>query len=253
MVIIFKFFLSHFYYFIIAYLVWVLLDTIYHYSKLYHFRKFQKTPKTESLFYKLFFRLPPLIAQYIEEKQSDEFKEHGLILFTGKQGQGKSMAMTYEINKLILKYPDLKIYTNYGLLCQDYGLSDYTPLLTADNGPLGLVFAIDEIQATFSSRNWQSFPPELLSCICQNRKAHRVIYGTVQNISQVDRAIRLQTRLYNKCYCWFGFLNLVVKFEPEFDFEGNLEKSKFKGFYFFLQEDVLRYQYNTFDLIKSLR
>ena len=145
MVIIFKFILSHFYYFFIAYLVWVLLDTIYHYSKLYHFRKFQKTPKTESIFYKLFFRLPPLIAQYIEEKQSDEFKEHGLILFTGKQGQGKSMAMTYAINKLILKYPDLKIYTNYGLLCQDYALSDYTPLLTADNGMLGLVFAIDEL------------------------------------------------------------------------------------------------------------
>lgn len=253
MVIIFKFFLTHSYYFIFAYFLWIFADVLYQYSKLYHYRKFNKTPKCESIFYKITFRLPVLIAQYIEDKKSDEFKEHGLILFTGKQGQGKTMAMTYEINKLILQYPDLKILTNYGLICQDVPLNDYLPLLYEDNGLFGLVFALDEIQATFNARQWKDFPPELLSCICQNRKAHRVIFGTVQNVSQVDRAIRLQCRLYKKCYCFFGFFNLVVNFEPEFDFEGNLSKSKFRGFYFFLQEDVLRYQYNTFDIIKSLR
>ena len=253
MVIIFKFFLTHFYYFVIAYLCWIFADVLYQYSKLYHYRKFNKTPKTESLFYKITFRLPVLIAQYIEEKRSDEFKEHGLILFSGKQGSGKTMAMTYEINKLILHYPDLKILTNYGLICQDKQLLDYSPLLTEDNGLFGLVFAIDEIQATFNSRNWKEFPPDMIGVISQNRKAHRVIYGTCQNISMVDVAIRRQCVLFKKCYCFFGFLDLVVSFEPEFDFEGNLSRSKFRGFYFFLQEDVLRYQYNTFDIIKSLR
>ena len=50
------------------------------------------------------------------------------------------MAMTYEINKLCLKYPDLKIYTNYGLLCQDGKLDSYLPLIHYDNGFQGLVF-----------------------------------------------------------------------------------------------------------------
>ena len=80
------------------------------------------------------------------------------------------MAMTYEINKLILKYPDLKILTNYGLMCQDKALSDYSPLLTEDNGLFGLVFALDEIQATFNSRNWKDFPPDMIGVISQNRK-----------------------------------------------------------------------------------
>lgn len=252
-IIIFKFFLFHFYYFIFAFLAWIFFDTIYQYSKLYHYRRSCKIPKTETILYKMFFRLPKLIAEHIEEKNSDEFKEHGLILFSGKQGQGKTMSMTYEINKLILKYPDLLIYTNYGLMCEDRKLTDYHQLFEIDNGLSGIVFAIDEIQATFSSRNWKDFPPDMLGVISQNRKAHRVIYGTCQNISMVDVSIRRQCVRFKKCYCFFGFLNLVVNFEPEFDFEGNLSKSKFRGFYFFLQEDCLRYQYNTFDIIKSIR
>ena len=234
-------------------LLWIFLDSIYQYLHLYHYRVDYSQVKTESFFYKILFRLPKLIAQYIEEKRSDEFKEHGLIIFTGKQGQGKTMAMTYCINKLILKYPDLKIATNYGLICQDLALSSYEPLLYLDNGFQGLVFGLDEIQATFNSRSWKEFPPDLLACICQNRKAHRVIYGTAQNISQVDKAIRLQCRRYCKCYTFFGFFTVVLKFEPEFNFEGNLDKSKFRGLFFFLQEEALRYQYNTFDIIKSLR
>lgn len=248
-----KFFITHSYNFLLAYFLWLFFDTLYQYSKLYHYRKFSKTPKTESFIFKLIFRLPVLLAQYIEDKKSDEFKEHGLILFSGKQGSGKTMAMTYEINKLILKYPDLKILTNYGLICQDAALTDYSPLLKEDNGLFGLVFALDEIQATFNSRNWKEFPPDMIGVISQNRKAHRVIYGTCQNISMVDVAIRRQCVLFKKCYCFFGFFDVVVNFEPEFDFEGNLSRSKFRGAYFFLQEDCLRYQYNTFDIIKSLR
>ena len=244
-----KFILTSF----ICLLLWIFLDTIYQYFHLYHYRVDYSEVKTESFLYKIVFRLPLLIAQYIEDKRSDEFKEHGLIIFTGKQGSGKTMAMTYCINKLCLKYPDLKIYTNYGLLCQDGKLESYKPLLYLDNGFQGLVFALDEIQSTFSSRHWQDFPPEMIACISQNRKAHRVIYGTSQSIANVDVQIRRQCRLFCKCYTFFGFLTLVTKHEPDFDFDGNLDKAKFRGFYFFLQEPVLRYQYNTFDLIKSLR
>ena len=233
--------------------LWIFLDSIYQYKHIYHYRVDYSNVKTEKFLYKIVFRLPLLIAQRIEDKRSDEFKEHGLIIFTGKQGSGKTMAMTYEINKLCLKYPDLKIYTNYGLLCQDGKLDSYLPLIHYDNGFQGLVFALDEIQATFSSRKWQDFPPDMIGCISQNRKAHRVIYGTSQSIANVDVQIRRQCRLFCKCWTFFGFLTCVARFEPDFNFEGNLEKSKFRGFYFFLQEPVLRYQYDTFELIKSLR
>ena len=245
---IFKFFLC----FLFGLFLWIFLDTCYQYSKLDHYRRRTYFKYSNKILYVLE-QLPRLIAQYIEDKRSDDFKEHGLIIFTGKQGQGKTMAMTYYINRLIAKYPDVLIGTNYGFLNQDFVLSDYTQLFEINNGLKGVIFGFDEIQATFNSRAWKDFPPDLLAAICQNRKAHRVIYGTCQNITLVDVAIRKQCMRFAKCYTFFGFLTLVVFFEPDFDFEGQLAKSHFRGLRFFLQNDVLRYQYDTFDLIKSLR
>ena len=164
------------------------------------------------------------------------------------------MAMTYYINRLLMKYPDVKIGTNYGLMCQDFELNDYHQLFDMSNGKQGIIYGFDEIQATFSSRSWKdNFDANLLSAICQNRKAHRLIYGTCQNIQLVDKSIRIQSMKYAKCYTFFGFLTLVVWLEPEYDFEGNLEKSKLRGFRFFLQDRSLRYMYDTFDLIKSIK
>lgn len=245
---------SIFFDFLFAYFLWVVLDTIYHYFHIEHYRLHRKPIKETGFLYHLIFTLPKDIAYLIEDRKSDEFKEHGFILFSGKQGSGKTMAMTYYINRLILKYPDVLIGTNYGLLCQDFELNDYHQLFEVSNGKQGVCFGFDEIQATFSSRTWKdNFDPLLLSAICQNRKAHRLIYGTCQNIQLVDKSIRIQAMLYSKCFTFFGFLTLVVWFEPQYDFEGNLEKSRLKGFKFFFQDEVLRYQYDTFDLIKSIK
>lgn len=232
--------------------LWVLLDTFYWYCVIPHSRVKHKF-KFSSFFSQIYTNLPKMLAQYIEDKKSNEFKEHGLIIFTGKQGQGKTMAMTYYINRLIAKYPDVIVGTNYNLICQDFVLDDYHQLFDIDNGKQGIIYGFDEIQATFSSRKWSDFPCDLLSAICQNRKAHRVIYGTSQNITLIDVALRKQCMRFAKCYTWLSFLTLVVFFEPEYDFDGQLSKSHFRGFRFFIQDDILRYQYNTFDLIKSLR
>lgn len=235
--------------------LWVVFDSIYYYICIIpHYRVKRKTVKPSSIFWHIYHTLPYLIAQYVEDLHSSEFKEHGFLLFSGKQGSGKTMAMTYYINTLLMKYPDVKIGTNYGLMCEDFVLNDYHQLFEVNNGKEGVIFGFDEIQATFSSRNWKdNFSPDLLSAICQNRKAHRLIYGTCQNIQLVDKSIRIQAMKYAKCFTFFGFLTLVVWFIPEYDFEGNLDKSKFCGLRLFLQDRSLRYQYDTFDLIKSIK
>lgn len=120
------------------------------------------------------------------------------------------MAMTYYINRLIAKYPDVIVGTNYNLICQDFVLDSYEQLFVLDNGKKGIIYGFDEIQATFNSRAWKDFPPDLLAAICQNRKAHRVIYGTSQNITLIDVALRKQCMRFAKCYTWFSFLTLVV-------------------------------------------
>ena len=233
--------------------LWLVFDSLYQLFKLKKYKSCYVPLGSESFFYKVIFRLPGLIAQYFNDLRSDEFKEHGLYLFCGEQGSGKTMSMTYNINMLILNNPGVFVLTNYGLMCQDRALECSDDLLKYHRPYTGIIYGIDEIQATWNSRKWQNMSPEILATLCQNRKSYRVIYGTCQSVSQVDKAIRLQTRRYINCWCLFGILNICLWYKPHFDFEGNLEKSTLKKVQIFLQEDSLRYQYNTFDLIKSLR
>lgn len=234
--------------------LWILLDSLYKLSKLKKYKSNSIPVDPTPFLYKVIFILPGLIAEYINDLRSEDFKEHGLYLFCGEQGSGKTMSMTYNINLLCLRYPEVFILTNYGLLCQDTELKSPNDLLNYNNGKSGIIFGIDEIQATWNSRNWKdNFSPELMGALCQNRKSRRVIYATCQSVSQVDKAIRLQTRRYIQNYTFFDFLTVSLWYKPHFDFEGNLERSTLKKVQFFLQEPVIRYQYDTFDIIKSLR
>lgn len=233
--------------------LWVVLDSIYKLTLLKKYRSSLSSLPHENLLYKIIFRLPGLIAERLNDLRSDEFQEHGLYLFCGEQGSGKTMAMTYNINRLILEYPEVFVLTNYGLLCQDKPLNSSDDLLKYHRPYTGIIYGIDEIQTTWNSRKWKDMDMSIISALCQNRKSYRVIYGTAQSVSQVDKAIRLQTRRYINCHCFFGFLNVCLWYKPHFNFEGNLEKSTLKKVQVFFQEPALRYQYNTFDLIKSLR
>lgn len=236
-----------------CFILWEFLDSLYHLSKLKKYKSIYSPIQEENFLYKIIFRLPLLIAEFINDQRSEEFKEHGLYLFCGEQGSGKSYSMTYNINKLILKYPNVFILSNYGLMCQDLPLQCADDLLKYNRPYTGIIFAIDEIQSTWNSRKWKEMSPEIMGILCQNRKSHRVIFGTCQSVSQVDKSIRLQTRRYINCYCLLGILNICLYYKPHFDFEGNLEKSTLKKIQIFLQDDTIRYQYDTFDLIKSLR
>lgn len=249
----YSFFFYRLYLIFIGFILYFICDFIYYLIILPKYKIGNIPLKKTPFIIKLFTTAPRLLAQAVIDRTSDEFKEHGLYIFCGEQGSGKTMSMTYNINRLFFKYPNCKILTNYGLMIQDLPLNSSDDLLKYNNGMSGIIFGIDEIQATFNSRNWKNFPPDLLACICQNRKSHRVIYSTAQSVSQVDKAIRLQTRRYIMNYTFFDFITVSLWYKPFFDFDGNLEKSKLRKIQIFFQEESLRYQYNTFDLIKSLR
>lgn len=237
---------------LIALILWEISDSIYHLSKLEKYQSIYNPLSQENFIYKIIFRLPILIAERFNDFRGDEFQEHGLYLFCGEQGSGKTYSMTYNINKLILQYPGVFILSNYGLLCQDKKLENANDLLKYKRGKSGIIFAVDEIQATWHSRTWSHMDPEIMAMLCQNRKSHRVIYGTCQSVSQVDKAIRLQTRRYIQCYCLLGILNVCLWYKPQFNFEGNLEISKLRKIQIFLQDPSIRYQYDTYYLINSL-
>lgn len=233
--------------------LWLVLDSGYHFLRLKHTKRLYRSLYPTSFFKSFLVNFPKMFAIYLRDLNEPDFKEHGLYLFCGEQGSGKSMSMTYNVNRLLMEYPDVKIYTNYGLMIQDDSLKSYKDLLYLDNQERGIIFCLDEIQGTFSSRNWKDFPPDMINVVCQNRKSHRVIFGTAQSINMVDKTIRLQTRRFITCHNFLNIVQVCLYYKPEFDFEGNLLKSRLKKIQFFMQDESLRYQYNTFDLIKSLR
>ena len=97
-----------------------------------------------------------------------------------------------------------------------------------------------------------AFDTRMMQTITQNRKNKRVILGTCQNFSMVDKQIRLQTTEIRKCYTFLGCLTLVFCSVPDMDSEGNLLKKRFKRIYWFVQDDVLRATYDTYACISAL-
>lgn len=237
--------------------LWFFLDSFYH---LIIFKKIpiKKSPKVlykgRSIFKQIFVDLPIYLARGIYESDPNQFNEYGIIIFYGPQGSGKTMAMTHYINEVACKFPETKIGTNYKLLIQDFDMINWYPLVDTSLKGKPCIFAFDEISQWFNGRNWQSFPKDLLTEIAYNRKNHRVILGTAQNVCMVDVAIRRQASSgeFRRCFTFFGFIGLVVRFRPEFDVEGNLTKKHYKGFYFYFQNDTLRYLYDTFSTIEEM-
>lgn len=240
--------------FIIQFVVlYVVVDTIY---------QLMITPRTKprmnnfkyynGMLYYIFDLLPRRFCEYFQYITSKEFNQSGLILYCGAQGEGKSYAMCHEVTKIWANFPDAKIYSNIWFAIQDDYLIDYTQLLEARNGEDGLIFMLDEISMWWNSR-FRGLDPNVLSELVTNRKNHRVMFGTCQNISMCDKQVRMQASEYRNCHCWFGFFVWCTCWRPVFDFDGNLKDKKFMGFKFYMQDDVVRYSYDTYEMINLLQ
>lgn len=208
--------------------------------------------KKRGFFLRLFYDLPRQIAYDFMHSNPNDFPYKGLIVFTGRQGNGKTIALVNELLKMKKQYPFSKTITNLAVLGQDTELSHWKQLLTYNNGKEGVICAIDETQNWFSSAQSKNFPPQMLEVVTQNRKNHRIILGTAQNFYLLAKAIRTQCTEIRSCVTLFGCLTIVKRQEPLLDFEGNVQKLKSKGYYFFVHNKELRESYDTYRVIESL-
>lgn len=217
--------------------------------------KFEKPKKVKKInfFTKYFILFPSVLAKNLLFRDPYTFSESGLILFEGEQGAGKTIAMTDLCWKLKQKFPNLLIFSNYGLNFEDQELTTWEPIVGEINGKKGFIACFDEISIWFSNRNYKNFPPDLLRCIVQNRKEHRLICGTCQQINMTDKQIRKQCSEIRRCRTWFGgTLTLVWRSEPVFNSDGDIIQKKPKGFYTIIQTDELRSFYDTFKVVENL-
>ena len=219
------------------------------------FRKsfFRQSVKKRSIIQKLFIDLPKRIVTDMFEKDPDFFSYQGLIIFEGRQGNGKTISAIQFARQMQQEYLKAKCITNLGYKYENDELNHWSKLIDYKNGIYGVIAVLDETQNWFSSNQSKNFPPEMLQVITQNRKNRRVILGTAQNFYLLAKAIRSQTTEVRRCTTFFGCLTLVRRFEPILDSEGNVQEFKKRGFYFYVHDEDLRNSYDTYHVIESLK
>lgn len=200
----------------------------------------------------LFWTLPRQMAYDKITAAPGFFRPQGLVIFCGRQGSGKTIAMTEYLLRLKEQYPLCRILTNYGLKSQDIELKHWQQLIKYNNGIYGVVAGMDELQNWFSSMASKDFPPEMLGVITQNRKNKRLILGTSQTFNRLAKPIREQATEVRDCRTLFGCLTIVNRKYATLDADGNVETWTPCGWYFFVHSAKIRDAYDTYRIIETL-
>lgn len=211
-----------------------------------------KRVKQPSLLKKLFILFPRQFARDFFSRPADWFTYQGVIIYTGRQGSGKTVAMVEQTLRMQHEFPSCKCISNLNYAYQDEELTDWHQLIEYKNGHRGVIVQMDETQNWFSSNQSKNFPPELLEVITQNRKNRRVILGTSQCFNRLSKPLREQTTEVRKCLTLAGCLTIVHRQEPELDSQGEVVKWKHRGFYWFVHTPEIRESYDTYHVIESL-
>lgn len=203
-------------------------------------------------FKNLFYLFPKRFVADLFSKNPEFFSHQGCIIFTGRQGRGKTVAMVEQCLLWQKEYPKSKCLTNLAYAKQDDELNHWRQLIDYKNGIRGVICLIDETQNWFSSNQSKNFPPEMLEVITQNRKNRRVILGTAQSFNRLAKPLREQATEVRKCVTLFGCVTFVHRVEPELDSTGDVVKWRHLGFYYFVHTDEIRQSYDTYKVIESL-
>ena len=216
-----------------------------------HFEFVKPTYKKQNFFYKMFM-IPYMVAYTKAHTDPNTFVPHGVVMFEGRQGCGKTSAMMKYATDLKEQFPMCKILCNTDFNLADYPLEDWHDLLDKRNGVHGLICILDETQQWFNSKQSKDFPPEMLSYITQLRKERKIVLGTCQQFYMVSKDIRTQVSELRRCRCILGCFNIVIRTVPVVDSSGEIIKYQFKGFYTFVQNNKLRESYDTYKTVSNL-
>lgn len=185
---------------------------------------------------------------------------YGIYGFFGLPGHGKTISMTAELMGLRRKYGDkIYIFTNYGFLEEDKPFNNWRMLLETYDKPA--VFAWDEVQNEFNSRDFKNFPIELLTLLTQNRKGNgKRIYYTAQRYSRVDKVFRELSFLVGDCRTIMGRYTRVRWFDTE-DYEmlqstpdvHKRMKIKSRRVDKFIQTDEIRDNYDSYQMLETAK
>ena len=201
----------------------------------------------------LFVLFPRRYLLDLFNRSPEYFRHQGCIIFTGRQGSGKTVAMVEQALMWQKEFPKSKCITNLAYAYQDDELDHWSKLIDYKNGIQGVICLMDEMQNWFMSKQRADFPPEMLEVVTQNRKNRRVIMGTSQCFVRLAKPLREQATEVRRCFTILGCITFVHRVYPELNAAGDVEKWKHLGFYYFVHSDEIRESYDTYRVIESLR
>lgn len=211
-----------------------------------------KKVKRPNLLYSIFFLVPRQMVEDYLNRPADYFDPHGVVVFTGEQGAGKTVGLVEYTLHLQACYPKSRCLTNFDYQYENDELTHWKQLTHYKNGYKGVIVGIDEMQNWFSSMQSKNFPPEMLSVVTQNRKNRRIILGTAQNFHMLAKSIRTQTTEVRECATYFNCFTIVRCRKPILDETGTVVDWKERGYYFFVQTPRIRDSYDTYKVIENL-
>jgi len=176
----------------------------------------------------------------------------GVHIIAGKQGCGKSITLTYLLLRYQEMYPKLKVITNYYYAHEDFHINHWKDLINYQNGKYGCIVVLDEIQNWFNSLQSKDFPVEMLTEITQQRKQRKMIIGTSQVFSRVAKPIREQTYMLYEPMVIFGCITFVRKYDVTTNTDGLADTKKYRGCFFFVQNEKIRNSFDTFRKVENL-
>ena len=114
--------------------------------------------KKRSIFKKLLIDFPKRFVDDIFERNPDFFKYQGLIIFEGRQGNGKTISAIQCARQMQKEYLKVKCITNLNYQYEDDELNHWSKLIDYKNGIYGVIAVLDETQNWFSSNQSKNFP-----------------------------------------------------------------------------------------------
>lgn len=186
-----------------------------------------------------------------------EFVDFQLIV--GRRGAGKTLALTYLLNKYRKKYGNrILIATNYKFKNQDFQIQSWRDFTKKYDLPI--IFGIDEIQNEFESTKWKTFPMPVFNEFTLSRKNRKMMISTAQELGRVDIRIRQysNTILYiRSIFKRFYY----IQYHDRLDFElsqvsGKTNKRSFskpKFTEWFIAHDEIRNLYDTNEIIERIQ
>lgn len=187
------------------------------------------------------------------------FSPDGVTIFTGFQGKGKTLSAVKYIWELTKIYPDVIIVSNCSLSLPGYNheiiqYKGFEQIQKLDNGYLGIILFLDEIQSEFNSLQSKDIDPSWFQIISMQRKRRLHVVGTSQLYSRIAKPWREQFSNVIECECYFKILqaNYVIDHEhAKENASGELEYDRCDS-YFWFRDPQLYNMYDTWERVKKV-